>query len=152
MTLLLDLFGFLSLVLRGLTLTAHSLTAGGTAVLLLLAGPLAAEIGATGAVMVKRSRRLLGRSAIALALLAAVSVLIEGSILADTVGLTAGETLGAAFVLAGVAVIGASAVIAWLSLRDGSRRYTGFGLLAMATVILVAQTMTSHAAAQIDDR
>src|SRR5882672_7778822 len=134
MTLLLDLFGFLSVVLRGLTLTAQSLTVGGTAFLLLLARPLAAEIGAPGAVMVKLTRRLLGRSAIALALLAAVSVLIEGSILADTVGLTAGETLGAAFVLAGIAVIGASIVIAWLALHDRSANFSGGALLALAAI------------------
>ncbi len=73
-------------------------------------------------------------------------------ILADTVGLTAGETLGAGFVLAGIAVIGASAAIAWLSLRDRSGGFSAFGLLALAAVILIAQTMTSHAAAQIDDR
>ncbi len=152
MTLLLDLFGFLSVVLRGLTLTAQSLTVGGIAFLLLLAGPLAGEIGAAGAGIIKRSRTLLGWSAIALALVAAISVLIEAMILADTVGLTAGETLGAGFVLAGIAVIGASAAIAWLSLRDRSGGFSAFGLLALAAVILIAQTMTSHAAAQIDDR
>ncbi len=152
MTLLLDLFGFLSVVLRGLTLTAQSLTVGGIAFLLLLAGPLAGEIGAAGAGIIRRSRTLLGWSAIALALVAAISVLIEAMILADTVGLTAGETLGAGFVLAGIAVIGASAAIAWLSLRDRSGGFSAFGLLALAAVILIAQTMTSHAAAQIDDR
>jgi len=152
MTLLLDLFGFLSVVLRGLTLTAQSLTVGGIAFLLLLAGPLAGEIGAAGAGIIKRSRTLLGWSSIALALVAAISVLIEAMILADTVGLTAGETLGAGFVLAGIAVIGASAAIAWLSLRDRSGGFSAFGLLALAAIILIAQTMTSHAAAQIDDR
>ncbi len=152
MTLLLDLFGFLSVVLRGLTLTAQSLTVGGIAFLLLLAGPLAGEIGAAGTGIIRRSRTLLGWSAIALALVAAISVLIEAMILADTVGLTAGETLGAGFVLAGIAVIGASAAIAWLSLRDRSGGFSAFGLLALAAVILIAQTMTSHAAAQIDDR
>src|SRR5579859_4202804 len=152
MTLLLDLFGFLSVVLRGLTLTAQSLTVGGVAFLLLLARPLSGEIGVAGVVIIKRSRALLGWSAIALALVAAISVFIEGAILADTVGLTVGETLGAAFVLAGIAVIGASVVIAWLALHDRSASFSRLGLLALAAIILIAQTMTSHAAAQIDDR
>jgi putative copper resistance protein D len=152
MTLLLDLFGFLSVVLRGLMLTAQSLTVGGVAFLFLLAKPLAGELGAPGTFIIKRCRALLGWSALALALVAAISVLIEGSILADTVGLSAGETLGAAFVLAGIAVIGASIAIAWLTLHDRSADFSGTALLALAAIILIAQTVTSHAAAQIDDR
>jgi copper resistance protein D len=114
MALLLDLFGFLSVVLRGLTLTAQSLTVGGIAFLMLLAGPLELALGAPGTIIIRRSRTLLGWSAIALAIVAAISVLIEGTILADTVDLTLGETLGAGFVLAGTAVIGAAVVIAFL--------------------------------------
>jgi copper resistance protein D len=152
MSLLLDLFGFLSVVLRGLTLTAQSLTVGGIAFLLLLARPLAGTIGVAGPLVLKRSRALLGWSAIALAIVAAISVLIEGAILADTVGLTAGETLGAAFVLSGIAVIGASLATAWLALHDRSEDFSGAGLLILAAVILTAQTMTSHAVAQIEDR
>jgi copper resistance protein D len=152
MSLLLDLFGFLSVVLRGLTLTAQSLTVGGIAFLLLLARPLAGEIGITGPLVIKRSRVLLGWSAIALAIVAASSVLIEGAILADTVGLTAGETLGATFVLSGIAVLAASLAIAWTALHDRSGDFSGTGLLILAAVILIAQTATSHAVAQIDDR
>jgi copper resistance protein D len=152
MTLLLDLFGFLSVVLRGLVLTAQSLTVGGVAFLLLLARPLAAAIGAPASAIIGRSRTLLGWSAVALALVGSISVLTEGTILADTVGLTVGETLGAGFVLAGIAVIGASAAIAWLSLRDRSGSPPSLFLLALAAIILLAQTATSHAAAQIDDR
>src|SRR5437763_9072811 len=152
MSLLLDLFGFLSVVLRGLTLTAQSLTVGGIAFLLLLARPLSEEIGIAGPLVIKRNRVLLGWSAIALAIVAATSVLIEGAILADTVGLTAGETLGATFVLSGIGVVAASLAIARLALHDRSDDFSGAGLLVLAAVILIAQTMTSHAAAQIDDR
>jgi copper resistance protein D len=152
MALLLDLFGFLSVVLRGLTLTAQSLTVGGIAFLLLLAGPLKGELGTPGATIVRRSRTLLGWSAIALAVIALVSVVIEGSILANTVDLTAGETLGAGFVLAGAAVIGASVGIAFLSLWNRSGPFSRLGLLVLAAMVLLAQTMTSHAAAQLDDR
>src|SRR5258707_7525850 len=147
MTLLLDLFGFLSVVLRGLTLTAQSLTVVGIAFLVLLAGPLAGEIGAAGTGIIRRSRTLLGWSAIALALVAAISVLIEAMILADTVGLTAGETLGAGFVLARIALIGASAAIASLSLRGRSGGFSALRLLAPAAGILIARTMAGPAAA-----
>src|SRR5438105_3066950 len=152
MALLLDLFGFLSVVLRGLTLTAQSLTVGGVAFLLLLARPLADALGSPAAAIVRRGRALLGWSGIALALLASISVLIEGSILADTVGLTPGETLGAGFALAGIAVTGASVAIAWFSLHDRSKGFTGVNLCVASAVILIAQTATSHAAAQLNDR
>ena len=152
MALLLDLFGFLSVVLRGLTLTAQSLTVGGIAFLMLLAGPLELALGAPGTIIIRRSRTLLGWSAIALATVAAISVLIEGTILADTVDLTLGETLGAGFVLAGTAVIGAAVVIAFLSLWDRSVAFSRLALLVLAAIVLLAQTMTSHAAAQLDDR
>lgn len=152
MALLLDLFGFLSVVLRGLMLTAQSLTVGGIAFLLLLASPLAHELGSIGTDIIRHSRTVLGWSAVALALVAAVSVFIEGAILADTVGLTIGETVGADFVLAGAAVIAASVGIAFLSLRDRTGKFSRPGLLVLAAIILIAQTMTSHAAAQLDDR
>ena len=152
MALLLDLFGFLSVVLRGLTLTAQSLTVGGTAFLVLLAAPFADELGASGVTIFRHARVLLGWSAIALAIVAAISIFIEGSILADTVGLTIGETLGAGFVLDGLAVIGASLGIAWLALHDRRGKIGGLGLLVLAAIILIAQTMTSHAAAQLENR
>src|SRR5258707_8358982 len=84
MALLLDLFGFLSVVLRGLTLTAQSLTAGGVAFILILVGPLAGELGASGITVTPPGPTLLRWSAIALAIVAAISILVEGSILADT--------------------------------------------------------------------
>jgi copper resistance protein D len=152
MALLLDLFGFLSVVLRGLTLSAQSLTVGGIAFLVLLAGPLELALGAPGTIIIRRSRALLGWSAIALAIVAVVSVLIEGTILADTADLTLGETLGAEFVLADAAVIGAAVVIAFLSLWRRSGAFPGLASLVLAAIILLAQTMTSHAAAQLDDR
>jgi len=152
MALLLDLFGFLSVVLRGLTLTAQSLTVGGVAFLLSLADPLAGDFAASAVVVTRRCRLLLGWSAIALAIIAAISILIEGLILADTVDLTASETVGAGFVLAGMAVVVSSVGIAWLSLHDRDRSSANLRLLALAAIILIAQTTTSHAAAQIDNR
>ena len=53
MALLLDVFGFLSVVLRGLVLTAQSLTIGGIVFLALLAYPLRRELGSVGAAAVE---------------------------------------------------------------------------------------------------
>jgi copper resistance protein D len=152
MALLLDLFGFLSVVLRGLALTTQSLTVGGVAFLLVFAGPLENELGAPGITIIRHCRKLLGWSAIALAIVAVISILIEGSILADTVDLTAGETIGASFVLAGIAIIAASLAIAWVSLPHRYGTFVNLRLVALAAIILIAQTATSHAVAHLDDR
>ena len=150
MALLLDVFGFLSVVLRGLVVTAQSLTLGGIAFLILLATPLGAELGDAGVAILKRSLRLLRWSALSFAAIALISITVEALILADSLGLSAAETLGANFVLAGFAIILAAAAITVLC---RSRGIPGtLALLALAAVILVAQTMSSHAAARLDDR
>jgi putative copper resistance protein D len=150
MALLLDVFGFLSVILRGLTVTAQSVTLGGIAFFLLLAQPLAGELGDAGIFILKRSLRLLLWSASAFAAVALVSITIEALILADSLGLSARETLGATFVLAGIAIIVSAAAIAVLCRgRSEPRAAT---LLPLAAVILLAQTLSSHAAARLDDR
>ena len=49
MALLIDLFGYLSIILHGLTIVAQSMALGGVLFLVLLARPLAGRLGATGA-------------------------------------------------------------------------------------------------------
>src|SRR5260370_916925 len=56
MALLLDVFGFLSVLLRGLVLTAQSLAIGGVAFLVLLAHPLRTQLGASGGAAFERWR------------------------------------------------------------------------------------------------
>src|SRR5258707_2767859 len=112
MALLLDVFGFLSVVLRGLTVTAQSLTIGGIAFLILLARPLAFELGEAGEVIIRRCLRLLRWSAIGFAVVTVVSVVVEALILADSAGLSAAETIGANFVVAGVAIVMAAVALA----------------------------------------
>jgi copper resistance protein D len=151
MALLLDVFGFLSVVLRGLTVTAQSLTLGGIAFLLLLALPLAPEFDEAGKLIVQRCVWVLRWSAVGFAAITALSVTIEASILADSIGLRLLQTIGAAFVLAGAAIVVAAATIAWLC-RAGTMPPAGSPLVLLAAIILVAQTASSHAAARLDDR
>src|SRR5215470_7645502 len=80
MALLLDIFGFLTVILRGLSITAYAFTLGGIAFVLLLAKPLHPALGETGDVVLARSLRLtviaaaikIG-AALAIALLCAVA-------------------------------------------------------------------------------
>jgi len=151
MALLLDIFGFLSVVLRGLVLTAQSLTIGGIVFLALLAYPLRRELGGVGAAAVERCCRLLWWSALAFAVVELASVLLECVVLAGTVGISLADALGAAFSRFGLIAAAASAVTVALVRRPPE----GFRLAALpvlALVMLLAQAATSHAAAQLSGR
>jgi putative copper resistance protein D len=152
MALLLDLFGFLSVVLRGLTITAQSLTIGGILFLTLVAWPFRDGLGESGTAILARCRRLAGWSAAVFAIVASLSALIEAAILADTVDLTLAETIGAGFVRDAVTIVLAAAAIAIICLRVPPRRWEAWVLPLLAAAVLIAQTMTSHAASRLDDR
>src|SRR5258708_21773186 len=95
MALLLDIFGFLSVVLRGVVLTTQSLTVGGIVFLALLARPLRPELGCAGDEALERCRRLLIWSALAFALTELGFVLLQSLALAGTVAISLGHALGA---------------------------------------------------------
>lgn len=151
MAVFLDIFGYLSVILRGLVLSAQSLTVGGIAFLLLLAGPLAADLGAAGEIMERRSRRLLRWAALAFAASELVSVATQCAVLVGTVDIAPGDALGADFAIAGLVLAAAGAAIAWAS-RLRPARAGGAALGALAVLVLIAQAATSHAMARLDDR
>jgi putative copper resistance protein D len=150
MALLLDIFGFLSVLLRGLTITAQSLCIGGIAFLVLLARPLADEV-ADGLLLLQRSTRLAGWSAIALAVATAADVALATAMLIGTADLSFGDALGAQSVLADLVVLAAALLVAGLCL-GAPRRTPTAALAALAVVVLAAQTATSHAVARVEDR
>ena len=151
MALLLDIFGFLSVVLRGLVLTAQSLTIGGIVFLVLLASPLRRELGAGGAAAFGRCCRLLLWSASAFAALELAFVLMECVVLAGTVDISLAEALGAAFARFGLVAAAAAALTAVLVWQPpAGPRFAALPVLAL--VMLLAQSATSHAAAQLTGR
>lgn len=149
MDLLLDIYGFLTVVLHGLLLTAQALTLGGIAFLLLLAEPMAAELGESGAVMAGRCASLLRWSAIAGAVIAAVTLAFQVAILMSTLDQSLGQSLTALFAVAGLVDVVASAAIALFANRSGAARVV---LLVAAFVLLAAAVAATHAMARTDDR
>jgi copper resistance protein D len=147
---LLDIYGLLSVVVHGLLLTAQSLTLGGVAFIVLVAQPLAGDLGDAGTRTVTRCRRLTQSSAAAVILVVAVNVASEALVLADTLDISLVESVTAAFAFAGFAQMAAAAVIALLC-RPAARA-NGAGLMLAGLALLAAGTATSHAVAQIDDR
>ncbi|MHC2192695.1 hypothetical protein ACVJF1_005328 [Bradyrhizobium diazoefficiens] len=84
MYLLLDIFGYLSVVLRGLILIAQSFTLGGLAFQLLLWGPLQPQLSVFGLSIEERCRTFLQFSAVAWALLTVASLALNAAALVGT--------------------------------------------------------------------
>ena len=161
MSLLVDLFGYLSIVVHGLVIVAQSMAVGGTLFLVLLARPFAARltrpVAALGAVQVidggeiaRRAARIAGWSALALALCEALTVAMQGAVVADQIGLGIGDVLGANFAVAGLVKMAAALLLAACLF---ARRPPGTAaLLGLCAVIFAAAVMTTHATARLDDR
>ncbi len=137
---LLNIFGFLSVLLRAMTLACGSLAAGGILFTLIC---LPREDSAALAAC----RRLIFWSAAALAFGQSAFIATDAAILQATVDLPFADVVSANFFLAGVA--SALAALTCMLLVRRLRQGSWFMLIPVA-VILGAELMTSHAAARVD--
>src|SRR5690242_10477445 len=136
----LDLFGFLSVVLRALTLSFGAIVVGGIIFRFFVArSPLA-----------DAARRLLIVSGFALALVQLFYVLANSAILSASAGLPLVAVAGASYFIWGCSSAVAACIIGALAAKTGSR----IALLDVlcAGIILSATVATSHAAARLDDQ
>lgn len=135
----LDLFGFLSVLLRAATLTFGAITVGG---------------GVFSLVVLRRSplcesgRRLLMCSAFFLAATQAMYVASNSAILLGTTALNLTEVAGAAYAIWGCLSVTAALVIGILSAIGSAR--IGVCQLACLLVIITSTVGTSHTAARLD--
>lgn len=151
MALLIDLFGYLSVVIHGLTIIAQSMTVGAVIFLVFLARPFEAELGATGAAL-RRSVALVGVwSAASLILSESATIFLQGSVLMGTVDLGLADMLSAGFAVAAqIKIVCAIALI--LLLGRWSQRVPSPVLLTIVAIEIAAATLTTHAVARIDNR
>ena len=155
MSLLIDLFGYLSIVLHGLTITAQSAMLGGLLFLVFLARPLGASLGMAGGSIQAGTARIAAWSAVALILCEGIALAMQTAVLVGTVDLTVAQVAGASFVTAGFVKIAASLAIAIALFARGTRTpptVPNAALLGLALLELAAATLTTHAAARLDDR
>jgi putative copper resistance protein D len=153
MDLLVDLFGYLSIIVHGLTILSQSVALGGVLYLAFLARPLAPRLGGqgTGQLIAAGTARVAGYAALALLLSEAATVALQAAVLIDTVDLSLRQVLTAGFAVAGLVKTAAAAslALALLSLRE---RAPLLPLLALTVIELAAATLTTHAAARLDSR
>jgi len=143
---LLQVFGLLSVLFRGATLTFQSLTIGGIVFLIFVVRRAKEDSSA----LQQACLRWIRRSALALAMMQISYVLANSIILRQSVDMPLREVLGANFVLAGViGIVAAFTVIALTS----PTRFTGYAdLLLPAAAIIASSVMTSHSMARLDYR
>src|SRR6266852_5575748 len=143
---LLQVFGFLSVLFRGATLTFQSLAVGGIVFLIFVVR----RANEDSAALQQACLRWIRRSAFALAVMQVSYVLANSMILRQSADIPVREVLGANFVLAGlVGIASAFAVIA----LTAARRSTGYtDLLLPAAAVIASSVMTSHSTARLDYR
>jgi len=143
---LLQVFGFLSVLFRGATLTFQSLAIGGIVFLILVVR----HANEDSAELQQACLRWIRRSAIALAVMQISYVLANSIILRQSADMSLREVAGANFVLAGaIGIVSAFTVIA----LTGARHSNGYGdLLLPVAAIITSSVMTSHSMARLDYR
>ena len=143
---LLQVFGFLSVLFRGATLTFQSLAIGGIVFLILVVR----RVNENSAALQQACLRWIRRAAIALAAMQISYVLANSIILRQSADMSLREVAGANFVHAGaIGIVSALAVIA-LTAAKRSTSYTD--LLLPAVAIITSSVMTSHSIARLDYR
>lgn len=147
---LLDLYGYVSVLLRALTIIAQTLAVGGVVFALLVARPLRLDGDESGKLALHSIRRLVSWAAFSLALLQILLLVVDSVALMDTAELSLREVAGANFFRAGAVIIAASAALAFIT-RARIRR-SWYWALALAVVIIGVSVMTSHAASRLTDR
>ncbi len=151
MTLLIDLFGYLSIIIHGLTILAQSMALGGALFLALLSRPLAPRLGSVGQSIERSCVRITAWSAIALVVCEATTIALQTVVLVGTVDLSIADVLHADFAIAGMLKIAGAGLIA-LILFTLRQRAPIIPLLALAAIELATATLTTHAAARLDYR
>ncbi|MGJ5152197.1 copper resistance D family protein [Bradyrhizobium sp. HKCCYLR1023] len=152
MSLLLDIFGYLSVVLRGLTLLAQSFTIGGLAFLLLLLRPLRQRLSADAIVVGKRGQRFLRRSAFGWFAVVLASLAVNMGALIGTLDLSLGAAASADFARSGLAVAACALGIAVLARTGSWAAWRVLTLTVLAVSALLLQLNLTHAASRLEVR
>ena len=143
---LLQIFGFLSVLFRGATLTFESLTIGGIVFLNFIAR----GAGSQSEQINQACLRWIRRASIALAVMQLAYIAASTLILMQSADMTLTDVSGANFVLAGILAIASALTVAALTGPKGTKSFSV--LLLPAALILVSSVMTSHAMARLDYR
>ncbi|WP_158753974.1 CopD family protein [Dyella sp. S184] len=151
MTLLVDIFGYLSIILHGLVIVAQSMSLGGVMFLVFLLRPFAGVLS-QGKDLERRVARLTMFSALGLILAELAGNALQIAVLMATVDLPFSNVIQASFAIAGaVKILCALLLIPCLSARFSTSRAAALLALLLCAVELTAATFTTHAYARLSD-
>jgi copper resistance protein D len=149
--LLVDIFGYLSIILHGLVIVAQSMTLGGVMFLVFLLRPFAGVLS-QGKELERRVARLTIFSALGLVLAELAGNALQISVLMATLDLPFSNVIQASFAIAGtVKMLCALLLIPCLSARFSTSRASALLALLLCAVELTAATFTTHAYARLSD-
>ena len=149
MELLVDLFGYLSIIFHGVTLASQSVALGAALFLVFLAQPRGWMLGNTGQLIASDTVRIAVWAAVVMALTAAAALALPGLVLTTTLDMSLADALGAQFALAAVARIAMVLLLAGVLLGFGARAPWGL-VLPLVAGTLAAASFSTHAAARLD--
>jgi copper resistance protein D len=144
-----ELFGFLSVLLRAITLAFQSLTIGGVIFSLCVVHPLSSGYPLHKEILLQSCRKRIIWFALCLIVAQSFLVTANSVVLMATAKLPLAEVVGANFFLAGTVVI----VVALGVVLVCSSSRTGWWLLLFLSMMLIsASVVLSHAASRVQDR
>src|SRR5947208_14164977 len=143
---LLQVFGFLSVLFRGATLTFQSFAIGGIVFLIFVLR----RVNENSAALQQACLRWIRRAAIALAAMQISCVLANSIILRQSADMSLREVAGANFVHAGA--IGIVSALTVIALTAATRSISYTDLLLPAVAIITSSVMTSHSIARLNYR
>jgi len=147
---LIDIFGFLSVLLRGVTLALQTAILGGVIFIFVVVTPRLVSLS-PGTQRIRNScRKLIACSALTLAFTQLVYLFVQSATLMETASMRFDEVIGANFFVAGTASALAALLIVALVRID--RQGATWTLFISSTIILSASILTSHAAGRIEHR
>ena len=147
---LVDIFGYLAVLLSAGTLIGQSLLLGGLFFLFWVARP-GSEIPPDRLISVRASALKFFRfSAIGLAIVQVLYLYVNSAVLMASAEIGFREAMGANFFIAGAVMLFAALLIAIISRNQEA--YTLWFLSVLVLIVLSASVMTDHAASRIDGR
>ena len=147
---LLDIFGFLAVLLRGVNLVLQTMIVGGAIFIFVIVTPGSISSASDTHRIRSCCRRMITCSALALAFTQLVYLFVNSAVLIETAGIRLNEVIGANFFLAGSA--SALAALLIVALARTERQRATWVLLISSAIILSASILTSHAAGRIEHR
>ncbi len=151
MQLLVDVFGYLSIILHGVTIVGQAIALGSVLFVVFLARPSAWMIGAAGEAVISDTVRIARWALVGLVASETIATAMQLAVLTNTTGLDLSNAIGADFAIAGaIKIVAALGLLGFLALRDS--KLSSALLLIVGACVLAAGTLTTHAIARIEDR